>query len=134
MSRGRDFNDAEGRVSSDTFRQEHAQSTERTTSRSTEDTAEARTHTPDRNRDRDQDYRLRESEVATLIEIAKFRPVRPEDLVEYKYEGDRERASADLRNLTAQGLIEKRTMHVRKPGQLLAVTSDGKRFVAHTES
>jgi hypothetical protein len=149
MSRGRDFNDAEGRASSGSIRQEHEQSTERTTSRGAEDTTEAHTHTPDRNRDRsektphttpqqvhrdrDQNYRLRESEVATLIEIAKFRTVRPEDLVEYKYEGDRERASADLRNLTAQGLIEKRTMHGRKPGQLLAVTSGGKRFVEHNE-
>jgi hypothetical protein len=149
MSRGRDFNDAEGRASSGSIQQEHEQSTERTTSRGTEDTTEARTHTPDPNRDNadrnfratprqihrhlDHDYRLRESEIATLIEIAKFRTLRPEDLVEYKYEGDRERASADLRNLTAQGLIEKRTMHGRKPGQLVTVTSDGKRFIEHNE-
>src|ERR1022692_3216356 len=150
MSRGRDFNDAEDRVSSGSLRREHQEeSTERTTSHGTENTTEAHTHTPDRNqdrsekaprttprqvhRDRDHDYRLRESEVATLIEIAKFRTLRPEDLVEFKYEGDRERAAADLRNLTAQGLIEKRSMYGRKPGQLVTVTSDGKRFIEHSE-
>jgi len=147
MSRGRDFNDIEGRDSSGSIRPEHEQSTERPASRGTEDATDA--HAPDRSRDRsdktlhttprqvhrdrDHAYRLRESEVATLIEIAKFRTVRPEDLVEYKYEGDRERASADLRNLTAQGLIEKRTMHGRKPGQLVTVTSDGKRFIEYSK-
>ena len=149
MSRGRDFDDAQARVSSRSVPEEQELSAERPESRETQDSSEAHTLTPDRNRDhsetrlratprqvhrdRDQNYRLRESEVATLIEIAKFRTVRPEDIVEFKYEGDRERASADLRNLTAQGLIEKRTMHGRKPGQLLTVTSAGKRFIEHNE-
>ena len=149
MSRGRDFDDAQARVSSRSVPEEQELSAERPETRETQDSSEAHTLTPDRNRDhsetrlrttprqvhrdRDQNYRLRESEVATLIEIAKFRTVRPEDIVEFKYEGDRERASADLRNLTAQGLIEKRTMHGRKPGQLLTVTSAGKRFIEHNE-
>jgi hypothetical protein len=72
---------------------------------------------------------LRESEVATLIEIGKFRTVRPEDLVEYKYDGDSDRAGTDFRNLTAEGLIAKRTLYGRKPGHLLTLTSNGKRLI-----
>ena len=104
---------------------------------------EAHTHTPDRNRDRsektprttprqvhrdrDRDYRLRESEVATLIEIAKFRTVRPEDIVRVPSSRGKKRTRINrLAKPQAQGFIEKRTMHGRKPGQLLAVTSDGK--------
>ena len=60
--------------------------------------------------DRDRTYLLRESEVAALVEIGKFRTVRTKDLVEVLYQNDTEAAARGLRNLKAQGLIERRTL------------------------
>ena len=62
-------------------------------------------------RDLDRSYLLRESEVAALIEIGKFRAIQTRDLVEVLYQNDAERAGRDLRNLTAQGLIKTRTLN-----------------------
>jgi DNA-binding MarR family transcriptional regulator len=81
--------------------------------------------------DRDREYKLRESEVATLIEIAKFRTVRTADLVEIQYEGDAGRAAQDLRNLTAQGLIQRRTLAGTEKEQLLTVTGQAREFLEH---
>jgi len=50
--------------------------------------------------DRDRTYLLRESEVAALIEIGKFRTVQTKDLVEILYRGDGERAARDLRKVS----------------------------------
>ena len=72
--------------------------------------------------DRDREYNLRESEIATLITIAKFRSVRTADLVEIQYKGDNVRATQDLRNLTAQGLIQRRTRAGTEKDQLVTVT------------
>jgi len=81
--------------------------------------------------DRDREYKLRESEVATLIEIAKFRTVRTADLVEIQYKGDSVRAAQDLRNLTAQGLIQRRTLSGTEKDQLLTVTPQARSFLEH---
>jgi DNA-binding MarR family transcriptional regulator len=81
--------------------------------------------------DRDREYKLRESEVAALIEIAKFRTVRTADLVEIRYKGDTVRASLDLRNLTAQGLIQRRTLAGTEKDQLLTVTRRAREFLEH---
>ena len=145
MSRGRDIENAQGRDSSLSAPEPDTPSTERATPTDAADSNETQVPTASRaidrsaarhrsfprqvHRDRERDYRLRESEIATLIEIGKFRTVRPEDLVEYQYNGDRDNAKTDLRNLTAEGLIEKRTMHGRKPGQLLTLTRNGKKFI-----
>jgi len=147
MSRGRDFDDAEVRTSSRSVPEAQDHSLERTEPRETEDSTDTPTSTPNRtqenldrrlrtaprqvHRDRDHNYHLRDSEVESLTEIAKFRTIRTEDLIEFKYQGDSERASADLRNLTAQGLLEKRTLHGREPGQLITVTRTGKNFIEH---
>ncbi len=147
MSRGRDFDDAHARVSSRSAPESPENSTNRTASRGPQDSNETPTPTQNRTqdnsethrrpahrhveRDREHNYRLRESEVESLTEIAKFRTIRTEDLIEFKYQGDRERALPDLRNLSAQGLVEKRTLHGRDPGQLLTLTSNGKNFIEH---
>jgi hypothetical protein len=149
VSRGRDVEDSDSRVPATPT----SRAPERSTAKAPQERTQAppRTTTPTRNRnrehrerkprtphregqrDREHNYRLRESEVATLTEIAKFRTIRTEDLVEFQYQGNRERAATDLRNLTAQGLVEKRTLHGREPGQLLTLSRNGKRFVEHNK-
>jgi hypothetical protein len=84
-------------------------------------------------RDKDRTFHLRDSEVAALIEIAKFRSVRTDDLTEIHYKGDRERATQDLRNLTAQGLIRCRTLDGTEKDQLLTVTYEAKQFLQRTK-
>jgi DNA-binding MarR family transcriptional regulator len=79
--------------------------------------------------DRDREYNLRESEVAALIEIAKFRSVKTEDLVEIQYRGNADQATQDLRNLTAQGLIQRRTLPGTEKEQLLTVTRSAHAFL-----
>jgi hypothetical protein len=79
--------------------------------------------------DRDRAFQLRDSEVAALIEIAKFRTVRTDDLAEILYKGDSERAAQDLRNLTAQRLIQRRTLDGTEKDQLLTVTRAGKEIL-----
>ena len=79
--------------------------------------------------DRDREYNLRESEVAALIEIAKFRSVKTGDLVEIQYQGNADRATQDLRNLTAQGLIQRRTLSGTEKEQILTVTRSAHIFL-----
>jgi len=145
VSRGREPENAEVRDTSRSRTEADSPSTERGTSADTTDSittqipASVRTTAPSGERhrsthrqvyrDRELEYHLRESEIAALIEIGKFRTVRPEDLVEYQYDGDRDGARRDLRNLTAEGLIAKRTLYGRKPGQLLTLTRNGKRLI-----
>jgi hypothetical protein len=50
-------------------------------------------------------YRLRSSEIRTLSELGKFRAVASRDLDEFAYEGDKDRAKADVQNLIRQGLV-----------------------------
>jgi hypothetical protein len=80
-------------------------------------------------RDRERTYHLRDSEIAALTEIAKFRTLRTDDLTELFYGKDTDRATAELRNLTAQGLLEKRTLHGRHPAQLLTITRSAHRLL-----
>jgi hypothetical protein len=81
--------------------------------------------------DQDREYSLRDSEVAALIEIAKFRTVKTEDLVEIQYQGNADRAAQDLRNLTAQGLIQRRTLPGTEKEQLLTVTRSAHAYLDH---
>src|SRR5579872_2446166 len=79
--------------------------------------------------DRDREYNLRESEVAALIEIAKFRSLKTDDLVEIQYQGNAEQATQDLRNLTAQGLIQRRTLSGTEKEQILTLTRSAHSFL-----
>jgi len=80
-------------------------------------------------KDRDREYNLRDSEVAVLIEIAKFRSVKTADLVEIQYQGNADQAMQDLRNLTTQGLIQRRTLSGTEKEQILAVTRSAHAFL-----
>ena len=84
-------------------------------------------------RDLDRSYVLRESEVAVLIEIGKFRAIQTRDLVEVLYQNDGERAERDLRNLTAQGLIKTRTLNGTEKEQLLTITQSAKEFLGRAK-
>jgi hypothetical protein len=84
--------------------------------------------------DRDRTYLLRESEVIALIEIGKFRTVRTKDLVEILYRNDTERAARDLRNLKAQGLVERRTLTGTEKEQLLTISRAAKEFLERSTS
>lgn len=79
--------------------------------------------------DRDREYNLRGSEVAALIEIAKFRSVKTDDLVEIQYQGNADQATQDLRNLTAQRLIQRRTLLGTEKEQILTVTRSAHSFL-----
>ena len=84
-------------------------------------------------RDLDRSYLLRESEVAALIEIGKFRAIQTKDLVEVLYQNDGERAGRDLRNLTAQGLIKTRTLNGTEKEQLLTITQSANDFLGRAK-
>jgi hypothetical protein len=72
-------------------------------------------------------YRLRSSEIQTLIELGKFRAVAAKDLQEFAYQGDKDRARGDVQNLIRQGLVaEKAIPHSdTSPRRLLTLTKQG---------
>jgi hypothetical protein len=72
-------------------------------------------------------YRLRSSEIRTLTELGRFRAVVSKDLQEFAYQGDEDRAKADLQNLIRQELVaEKRIPHSEtSPCRLLTLTRQG---------
>jgi hypothetical protein len=82
-------------------------------------------------RERDRGYSLRQSEIHTLTEVAKFRVVAVEDLAKFAYSGDRSRMGSDLRSLLHQGLVERRETSVLKKEsrQVLTLTKQGERLV-----
>jgi hypothetical protein len=82
-------------------------------------------------RERDRGYSLRQSEIHTLTEVAKFRVVAVEDLTKLAYSGDRSRTENDLRGLLQQGLVERRETSVLKKEsrQVLTLTKQGQRLV-----
>jgi hypothetical protein len=61
-------------------------------------------------RNRDKTYELRDSEIHLLSEVGKFRVVAQNDLAEFAYNGDRNRAERDIENLQRQGLAEVKTI------------------------
>jgi hypothetical protein len=81
--------------------------------------------------DRDRGYRLRDSEIRTLVDLGKFRVVAAEDLADHAYGGQREEMQNDLRNLSRQGLVRKGTFEgpENTPRQLLTLTKRGQRLV-----
>jgi len=82
-------------------------------------------------RERDRGYSLRQSEIHTLTEVARFRVVAVEDLAKLAYSGDRSRMENDLRGLLRQGLVERRETNVLKneSRQVLTLTKPGERLV-----
>jgi hypothetical protein len=81
-------------------------------------------------------YRLRNSEIAAMLELGKFRAVAREDLAEFAYGGKNERLRPDLENLVRQGLIAIKSVPHEELGsrQLLTLTKNGHRFLMQTES
>jgi hypothetical protein len=81
-------------------------------------------------------YRLRNSEVRTMVELGKFRAVAREDLAEFAYGGNHDRLRPDLENLHRQGLVEMKSVPHEETGsrQLLTLTKNGHRFLTETRS
>jgi hypothetical protein len=81
--------------------------------------------------DRDHGYRLRNSEIRTLVDLGKFRIVAAEDFAEQIYGGHREEAQNDLRNLSRQGLVRKGTFQGPENAsrELLTLTKRGHRLL-----
>jgi hypothetical protein len=84
---------------------------------------------------RDQIYRLRDSEIQTMVDIGKFRALDPKDLEEFAYAGNRSHLQADLANLRRQHLIVQREIPRRDAPQrrLVALTKEGRRFLIAQE-
>jgi hypothetical protein len=76
-------------------------------------------------------YRLRSSEIATMVEIGKFRAIGLEDLGEFAYGSDKGRMGPDVENLVRQGLVQMKSVPHEEKGsrQLLALTKVGHRFL-----
>ena len=81
--------------------------------------------------DRDRTYRLRESEIHTLIDLGRFRVIAAEDLAKHAYREVREEAQQDIHNLTRQGLVRTGTFQGpdASPRELLTLTKSGHRLV-----
>ena len=80
-------------------------------------------------------YRLRNSEIATMVELGKFRAVAREDLAEFAYGGNHDRLKPDLENLLRQGLVEMKSVPHEETGSrhLLTLTKNGHRFLTQTQ-
>jgi len=81
-------------------------------------------------------YRLRNSEIATMVELGKFRAVAREDLAELVYGGNDNRVRPDVENLFRQGLVEMKSIPHEEMGsrKLLTLTKNGHRFLLQTQS
>jgi DNA-binding PadR family transcriptional regulator len=75
--------------------------------------------------------RLRSSEVATMIDVGKFRAIDLDDLREFSYQGNQARLRPDIENLVRQRLVQiKSVPHETKAARkLLALTSSGRRLL-----
>src|SRR6202790_4870896 len=86
-------------------------------------------------RDRDREYSLRDSEVRTLTDLGKFRVVPEDDLVRFGYQGNHTQMESDIRSLTRQGLVERRSIegHSSYSTKVLNLTKDGHRLVERAQ-
>ena len=82
---------------------------------------------------RERSYRLRDSEMAALTEVGRFRTVRVEDLAQHHYQGNAARMAQDLRSLVSQGLLMRRTVPMGRNRQqkitVLVLSREGKRVI-----
>jgi len=81
-------------------------------------------------------YRLRTSEIATMVELGKFRALAREDLVKFAYDGRDDVLRPDVENLVRQGLVETKSIPHEETDsrQLLTLTKSGHRFLTQTQS
>ncbi len=81
-------------------------------------------------------FRLRDSEVAVMVELGKFRAIAQEHLIEYFYTGDKARFRTDIENLVRQGLVEMKSIPHEESGSrtLLALTKLGHRFLGNVQA
>ena len=81
-------------------------------------------------------YRVRPSEVGTMVELGKFRAIAQEDLVEFFYTGDKNRFRPDTENLLRQELIQAKAIPHETTGSrtLLTLTKQGHRFLTETQA
>ncbi len=86
-------------------------------------------------RGRDREYSLRESEVGTLTDLGKFRVVPEDDLARFGYQGNRTQMEGDVRNLTRQGLVERRTIegYSSYSTKVLTLTKNGHRLLERAQ-
>jgi hypothetical protein len=84
---------------------------------------------------RGRSYRLRSSEIATMVELGKFRAVASKDLAKFVYDGNNDRMRPDVENLFRQGLVEMKSIPYELIGsrQLLTLTKNGHRFLVQTQ-
>jgi hypothetical protein len=82
--------------------------------------------------DRDKNYSLRDSEIHTLGEVAKFRVAATRDLTEFAYNGDRSRMENDVENLVRDGLMRKTGVADidHTPIQVLTLTKEGHKLLS----
>jgi len=81
--------------------------------------------------DRGRTYSLRNSEIAAMTDIGRFRTVDVRDLARFVYGGDESRLKHDLSSLRAQGLVEEKTLFRahRTARKLVTLTAEGQRAV-----
>jgi hypothetical protein len=81
-------------------------------------------------------YRLRNSEVRTMVELGKFRALASKDLAEISYDGNKDRMRPDIENLFRQGLIEMKSIpsELLASRRLLTLTKNGHRFLTQTQN
>jgi len=72
-------------------------------------------------RDRTRAWQLSDAECALLYDVGRFRTVAVRDLLEHRYRGNLRAVRDDLRSLTAQGLILRRSARTRIGGEKLDV-------------
>ena len=86
-------------------------------------------------RNRDKTFELRDSEIHLLSEVGKFRVVAQNDLAEFAYNGDRNRAERDIENLERQGLAEvKRIADIEHNAiKVVTLTKEGNKFLRQGE-
>jgi len=61
-------------------------------------------------------YRLRTSEIATMVEVGKFRVIAQEDLAEFAYGSDKDRMRPDVENLIREGLVQMKSIPHEEKG------------------
>jgi hypothetical protein len=83
---------------------------------------------------RDRTYLLRDSEMHSLTEIAKFRVIAVSDLAKYAYDGNRARMEKDIRTLARQSLVKDNTLEIsqKKTLRVVTLTKAGHRVLKNT--
>lgn len=81
--------------------------------------------------DRDQGYRLTETQIRTIAELGRFRVIAAYDLGQHAYHGAQELAEKDVAYLISHGLVRRGTFHGPEatPRELLTLTRRGHRLL-----